>query len=177
MGKLLGSGLLEGWQRHLGPNYFQQFRSIIFLDHCPLWISSNDENIRFYKRNCPLRFEVVWLKDERHEGVIKNAWESIASSSPMDRLTCKVDACRTRLQAWSRVFFGNICNLLSQKKKLLAHVEAWSMDGGNHELVKKLKGVVYELMVKEDILWQQCSHVEWLKSGDFNMSYFHSRAT
>ena len=36
MGKLLGSGLIEGWQRHLGPNYFQQFRSIIFLDH--YWI-------------------------------------------------------------------------------------------------------------------------------------------
>ena len=32
-------------------------------------------------------------------------------------------------------------------------------------------------MVKEDILWQQRSHVEWLKSGDFNRSYFHSRAT
>ena len=131
----------------------------------------NDENVRFYKHNCPLRFEAVWLKDERHEGVIKNAWESIASSSP------KVDACRTHLQAWNRAFFGNIRNLLSQKKKLLAHAEAWSMAGGNRKLVKKLKGEVYELMVKEDILWQQCSCVEWLKSGDFNMSYFHSRAT
>ena len=29
------------------------------LDHCPLWIRSNDENIRFYKRNRPFRFEAV----------------------------------------------------------------------------------------------------------------------
>ena len=51
------------------------------------------------------------------------------------------------------------------------------MAGGNHELVKKLKGEVYESMVKEDILWQQRSSVEWLKSRDFNTSYFHSYAT
>ena len=29
------------------------------LDHCPLWIRSNDKNIRFYKRNRPFRFEAV----------------------------------------------------------------------------------------------------------------------
>ena len=146
-------------------------------DHCPLWINLDDENVRFYKRNRPFRFEEVWLKDEHYKGVIKNAWESIASGSPMDRLTCKVDACRTHLQTWNRVSFGNSRSLLSQKRKLLAHADAWSMARGNHELVKILKGEVYEFMVKEDILWQQRSRVEWLKSGDFNTSYFHSHAT
>ena len=51
------------------------------------------------------------------------------------------------------------------------------MFGVNHEQVQVLKGKVYELMVKEDCLWQQRAWVEWLKSGDLNTSYFHSRVT
>ena len=122
-------------------------------DHCPLWISSDDENIRFYKRNRPFRFEAVWLKDERCEGVVKTAWEHNVPGSPMERLIGRVEVCRANLQTWNRVSFGNIRNQLRNKKKQLAKAEALSMAGANHERVKLLKEEVYELMVKEDTLW------------------------
>lgn len=64
-----------------------------------------------------------------------------------------------------------------QKKKKLAQVEALAMKGGNHDQVRILKGEVYDLMVKEDCMWLQRSWVEWLKSGDMNTSYCHSRAS
>ena len=51
------------------------------------------------------------------------------------------------------------------------------MGGLNHDQVKILKGEVYDLMVKGDYMWHQQSWVDWLKSGDMNTNYFHSRAT
>ncbi|XP_050242494.1 uncharacterized protein LOC126691502 [Quercus robur] len=39
-------------------------------DHSPLWVCSDDENSRFYKKCCPFRFEAMWMKDESCEGVI-----------------------------------------------------------------------------------------------------------
>lgn len=124
-----------------------------------------------------LHFEAMWMKDERCEGVIINAWEGLHSDNPMTTLVHKIDKCRTKLKTWIRISFGHIQKLLSQKKKLLAQAEALSMAGQNHEQVHTLRGEVYDLMLKEDCMWQQRLRVIWLKDGDLNTSYFHSRAT
>ena len=146
-------------------------------DHCPLWVCSDDEDGRFYKRDRPFRFEVMWMKDVRCEGVIKDAWENQYSGNPMKRLVSRVEACGTSLKSWNRLSFGHVRSLLGKKRKLLAKVEALSMTGQSHEQVRILKGEVHELMVKEDSMWHQRSRVEWLKAGDLNTSYFHSRAS
>lgn len=51
------------------------------------------------------------------------------------------------------------------------------MVGTNHDMVRTLKGEVYDLMVKEKCLWHQISQTDWLKSGNLNTAYFHNRAT
>lgn len=51
------------------------------------------------------------------------------------------------------------------------------MAGVDHDQIRILRYEVYELLVKEDFMWQQRLHVDWLKSRDLNTSYFHSRAT
>ena len=95
----------------------------------------------------------------------------------MKRVMSKINACRTSLWSWSRLSFVNIHRTLAQIKKQLAEVEALSMGGLNHDQVKILKGEIYDLMVKGDCMWHQQSWVDWLKSGDMNTDYFHSRVT
>ena len=67
--------------------------------------------------------------------------------------------------------------MLKQKRKKLVQAESMSMAGNNHDQVRVLRREVPELMVKEEGLRHQRSRSEWLKSGDMNTSYFHSRAT
>ena len=55
-------------------------------DHCPLWLCFDDENVKFYKKSRPFRFEAVWLKDEGCEVVIKKAWSGRNMGEPVDRL-------------------------------------------------------------------------------------------
>ena len=166
------------------PNWIQLFPTVCIhhiggtlSDHCPLWLCSDDENVRFYKKSRPFRSEAVWLKDEACEGVIKRAWNDHNYGNPVGRLIGKVEACRSSLQKWSRLSFGNIRRMLKQKRKKLVQAESMSMAGNNHDQVRVLRREVPELMVKEEGLRHQRSRSEWLKSGDMNTSYFHSRAT
>ena len=117
------------------------------------------------------------MKDERCEGVIKDAWVRQKLGNPMKKVMGKIDACSTSLRSWSQLSFGNIRRMLEIKKEQLIQAEALSMRGGDDEQVRILKGEVYDLMVKEDCLWHQRSNVDWLKSGDMNTTYFHSQAT
>ena len=54
------------------------------LGHCPLWICSDDENVKFYKKGRPFHFEAVWMKDKRCKGMIKKAWDGISLFNPME---------------------------------------------------------------------------------------------
>ena len=59
-------------------------------DHSPLWICTDDENARFYRKRKPFRFETVWMRDEGCAVVIKNSWEVQASENPMGRVAKKI---------------------------------------------------------------------------------------
>ena len=78
------------------------------FDHCLLWICFDNENVCFYKRDKPFRFEVMWMKDDWCEGVIKDAWDEQHWGNPINRLVTKVEACCTKLKTWNRHSFGHI---------------------------------------------------------------------
>lgn len=67
-------------------------------DHYPLWICSDNENARFYRKGKP--FSLRGGVDERCKvrGVVKNEWERNTLGNPMEKLVRKVETCRFSLQ-------------------------------------------------------------------------------
>ena len=146
-------------------------------DHKPIWLVSNDAHTRFYRPQRPFRFEAMWLKDSRCEGVVHSAWDMDSVGDQMGKVLSKVKNCQVELTSWNKNTFGNVRLSLAKKIKQLAEAESISMAGGSHERVGVLTTEINKLMDIEECMWNQRSNTEWLRYGDQNTKYFHYRAT
>ena len=66
---------------------------------------------------------------------------------------------------------------LRKKKELLWKASVALAKGGSHEEVLHLRHELNVLLDKENHMWAQRSHIQWLTNGDRNIGYFHGDAT
>ena len=64
---------------------------------------------------------------------------------------------------------------MAKKLKELSFTEEAGLYSTNPALIEKLRDDFQMLKVKEETMWRQRSHIEWLKEGDRNTRYFHYR--
>ena len=98
-------------------------------DHKLIWLYSDDVHCQFYRLQRPFRFEEMWIKDERCEGVVHAAWDLCLVGDPIRQVLQKVSNCQTHLKSWNKNVFGNIKVSLTRKRKLLAKVESKAILG------------------------------------------------
>ena len=129
---------------------------------------------RFQK---PFRFEHMWMSDKGCSETIEAVW-SENSFAPWDtRVLSKINRCGQELSRWSRKSFGNVRKELERKKKQLKEAEKRAIRTGDSRHMKWLEGEVNVLLDKEAKMWRQRFKVMWLKDGDRNTRFFHSKAS
>lgn len=166
------------------PDWMLKFPSVR-LHHLPgfssnhklIWLCSDDVQSRFFRPQRPFRFEATWLKYERCEEVVNEAWDMDSIGYPMGKVLLKVNNCQNLLSTWNRKLFGNVCSMLIKKRKELEQVEWLPISGGNQNRLKLLNEEIQKLVEMEECLWQQRAKEDWLRDGDQNSKYFHCKST
>ena len=126
----------------------------------------------------PFKFEQMWLKDRSCSSTVSSAWGSVTGSVSMPMVADKIKNCGEKLAKWSKESFGCIKKKIDSKAKLLSKAEVSVANGElDYEVVKRFQADLNDLLDKEGIMWEQRARALFLKCGDRNTGYFHSKAS
>ena len=119
----------------------------------------------------------MWLSDSGCGEVVETAWRSCVSLDPNKEILGKIEKCGKDLTWWNYNVFRNVRREIKKKRDMLVEEEAVALRTGSHVRIRELQREINELMDRETRMWNQCSRILWLKNGDGNTKFFHSRAS
>ena len=144
-------------------------------DHKPIVI--NPEGI-IPKQNRSFKFEKMWLSDGGRSQIVKDAWDQSSPEASMPMVAGKLKKCGDKLLSWSHQSFGNIKRSIDMKLKRINRVELEAAKGkGDANLIWTLQLELNDLVDKESQMCHQRSRALFLKEGDWNTRYFHSKVS
>ncbi|KAF7815483.1 ribonuclease H [Senna tora] len=143
----------------------------IHSDHHPILVTSEDGNNN--PGNRPFRFEECWMEHEVLKQFIKDNWQiDMEHHTMLDQLAAK-------LKNWNRNVFENI---IQRKNRIMRRLHGIQealdrkynlfLSDLNKTLVKELEMVLDQ----EEVLWFQKARCQWIRDGDRNTSYYHTKA-
>lgn len=137
-------------------------------DYCPLLLSS--EGTLYEASNRPFRYEVAWETHPGFKRLVKDQW------TPRSNVFLVANNLKKAVITWNITVFGHITH---RKKHLVARLA-----GINKELERQwshsltlleieVKKELGDILVQEELLWNQKSRKAWIKDGDRNTRFFH----
>ncbi|XP_041011306.1 uncharacterized protein LOC121255085 [Juglans microcarpa x Juglans regia] len=160
----------------LFPNMSATHSVVAYSDHLPLWIDT-DEGLVYNFGKKLFRFEAMWVGDKECANIIEKGWNNVGGPNSLYEIMGKVSKCAEDLTLWNQSRFGNVQKELHNVKlrlKELQDADPTFLKVSEQQLAR---AEVQKWLERDEIMWQQRSRALWLKEGDKNFKFSHSKAT
>ncbi|XP_074274046.1 uncharacterized protein LOC141597480 [Silene latifolia] len=139
-------------------------------DHAPIKLVLNRKETA-ERRERSFKFEQIWVGEE-------GSGEAVARgvARGRDDLVTTLEECAKELQAWKKTGIKQISRSIGGKLKQLSKLNEEARSVENIQRRKRLVAELAKLRGQEERFWRQRSRALWLKDGDKNTKFFHTRA-
>ncbi|KAM0880049.1 hypothetical protein ACQ4PT_033835 [Festuca glaucescens] len=141
-------------------------------NHCPIVLHCVKEEERVQRPHYK-RYEVMWEREPSLPEHISNAWAAAGPKADLGKVTSGLNEVMKHLQEWSKIKFGSVKFQLEKSRTRLE--ELMNMNADRDE-IRAVTDQMNELLYREEMMWMQRLRIDWLREGDRNTIFFHSKA-
>lgn len=117
-------------------------------------------------------FEAMWTKEAEAYEVVKSHWHGGHIS-----IAGKLDGVQKGYHEWAHTKTHRLRKDIDKLTSKLEKVRETGTSAVELQCENKLRADIDDLLLKEEIFWQQRERLNWLQNGDKNTKCFHAQAS